>query len=367
MILGVDYYPACTHPRGVGRYLRELVRALASLEGGPELRLLDWGRGRRSLAADQLGLDRAKVRIKRSSIRLPRKGLAAAGKLGLGADRLLGGCDWFLRAEPSWPPVGRARTLAPVSELPAPGSASTGQAEALGASLRRLDRCIVFSAEGERRLTGELGIAAQRVLRLPVGCDHWHRTDREPPAPAQQPVWLVLGGLRQDREALRILEAFEILHAEGLVRELRWIGPAGDAAEEFVRRVSFGAARAHIRWIDTDEERRMPAHLAEASLLVHLSRDELTPVTPLEALRAGRGAVVSDLPAFRETLGTLVDYAPPAGGRRGKDGLLEALRQGTARSADPELTRARVKLAQAYPWIGHARALLEALGQGADS
>lgn len=358
MILGVDYYPACTHPRGVGRYLRELVRALAAIEGGAELRLLDWGRAKRAIGADQLGIEHPLVPLKRASMPLPRGGLAALTKVGIAADRFVGGCDWFLRAEPGWPPVRRAKTLAPVSELPPPGDERSA---GIRAGLERLDRCIVFSAEGERRLTEEFGFSAERVLRLPVGCDHWHRMGEEALPFPSRPAWLVLGGLRADREAMRILEAFEVLHAEGVVSELRWIGPAGDAAEKFVRRVSFCAARKHIRWIDTDEERRMPAHLADTSLLVHLSLDELTPVTPLEALRSGRGAVVSDLPAFRETLGSLVDYAPPAGGRQGKDGLLDALRAGSERALDPELAQARVQLACRYPWAEHARAFLRAL------
>ena len=356
MRVGIDYLPAVTHAPGVGRYAREVVRALVELGHGGELALFDWGGEARTVGEPALGL--AGARVVRVSRRLPRRVLGWLSRRGFAADRLAGGCEFFLRVHPGWPPVRDARTLLAVSELPPEGS--EGERDAA----RRLggeDHWIVFAAEGRRRLVEGLGLPEDRVHHLPVGCDHWRREPAPPPPLPERPNLLVLGGVREAREPLRVLEAFETLFGEGVVGGLTWVGPPGDAAEAFARRLSFGAGRSAVTWIREPSEDDMPEHVERSTVLVHLSRDELTAVTPLEAFCFGRGAVVSDLPAFREALGDLAEYAPAAGGSRGRLGLLDAVRGGLEGAGDPELTRRRQELAYRSTWRDHAKALLALL------
>ena len=93
-IVGIDYLSAVTHPPGVGRYLRELVRALVRLEQRPELRLLEVGGGSRVMEGPPLGLAGA-ARVRRLRSRLPRRTLDLLSRMGLGAARLLGGVGGF--------------------------------------------------------------------------------------------------------------------------------------------------------------------------------------------------------------------------------------------------------------------------------
>ena len=46
--VGIDYLQAVSHAPGVGRYAREMVRALVRQANCPDLRLFEWGRGGRS-------------------------------------------------------------------------------------------------------------------------------------------------------------------------------------------------------------------------------------------------------------------------------------------------------------------------------
>ena len=121
-IVGIDYLSAVTHPPGVGRYLRELVRALVRLEQRPELRLLEVGGGSRVMEGPPLGLAGA-ARVRRLRSRLPRRTLDLLSRMGLGADRLLGGVDVFHRVFPERPVSTRAAVSLALAELPAPGSA----------------------------------------------------------------------------------------------------------------------------------------------------------------------------------------------------------------------------------------------------
>ena len=47
MRVGMDYLAAVTHPPGVGRYVRELVRAVVRLDERPALALFELGGGAR--------------------------------------------------------------------------------------------------------------------------------------------------------------------------------------------------------------------------------------------------------------------------------------------------------------------------------
>ena len=52
MRVGIDYWTAPTHAPGVGRYVRELVRALARRPDAPELALLELGPGARGVPVE---------------------------------------------------------------------------------------------------------------------------------------------------------------------------------------------------------------------------------------------------------------------------------------------------------------------------
>lgn len=310
--IGIDYLPAVCHAPGVGRYARELVRALVRLEACPALALFEVGGGERLFEGAALGLEpentsaaehrRAWPEVRRLRSGLPRRAVELLYRATrIGADRLLGGVDLFHHVLPDYPPVSRALQILPVAELPPGGSRAD---ERLRRALERVDDALVFSSHYRGEVSRRYGVAPERVHQVPVGCDHWVRDLADsPPEANARPRLLVLGAVRAERQHATILEAFEHLRAGGHDAELLLVGRPGDAAEAFRARLAASAERDAVRWIDKPCEADMPALVARSSCLVHLAEDEGTAVTPLEAFAMGVDVVASPLPAFAEALG----------------------------------------------------------------
>jgi glycosyltransferase involved in cell wall biosynthesis len=347
-VVGIDYLPAVAHAPGVGRYARELVRALAPLDDRPTLRLFEVGGGPRAMEEQDLGLAGAQ-RLSRVTRRWPRRAVSALGRLGFGADRWLGGVDLFHRVLPGYPPVARAREVQPVAELPPAGSPADAE---LGAACRRAAAVVVFSEHYRTLVPARYDLDRARVHLTPVGCEHWARRLAEVPPPPARPRLLVLGALRGARQPETVLSAFEALRDGGVDAELVLVGHPGDAADGFRSALAGSAHAAAVTWESSPREADMPSTAAGATLLLHLAEDEGSPVTPLEAFRFGRAVVASDLPAFREALGEEGRYvAPDAAPHAIADELAACL------AADDEAARKRrVTLASGFTWTATATA-----------
>lgn len=356
--VAVDYTPAAGHAPGTGRYVRELVRALVR-EPEPSLhrlRLVEVGRAPRPMAGPALGLSGPAVRLtpEHTRLRLPRRAVALAARVFPGLERLTGGgCDVFHRAIPGWPPAtARAQTLA-VSEFPATGGAG---AQAFASAVLGADGLIVFSAAAAQRLEQDFGASPSRIIQVPVGADHWQRdlSDALDQRPSRD--ILVLGSVRHSRRPLDALRAFEALRQRGSSSRLLLVGRPGDAAEEFRAALRASPAAAHVRWIAEPDEALMPRCVAGSKVLLHLTDDEATPVTPLEACRHGLAVVASPTPAFEEALSTsarFVDSQDPSG-------VAIALEQALEEADDPCVREGWMRNAAPYTWQACARAHLAA-------
>ncbi|MEE2939948.1 MAG: glycosyltransferase [Planctomycetota bacterium] len=353
--LAIDYTPGPGHAPGLGRYVRELVRALVRLEETPPLRLVELGRAPSPMEGAPLGLEGPGVvaSFERTRLRLPRRGLALGSGLGDLAGRCaLGGAALLHRTslELAGPRERHGRLRIPhtiaVAEFPRAGTAAD---DALAARCRAARSVVVFSADAAARIASRYGVAASQV---PVGCDHWVRDLPDGPVtPRPSRDVLVLGAVRASRRPLEVLRAFEALRASGEAARLLWVGRAGDLAQSFREAVAASAFASDVRWIEAPEERRMPRCVSGASVLLHLADDEATPVTPLEALRSGLPVVSNRLPAFQEALGSSARYVDAS--EPGE--IAEAL---GAAISDRDRIGARTERASPYTWEASARAHL---------
>ena len=363
-IIGLDYLPAHSHWPGVGRWMRELVRALVELGHADELRLFDWGRASRRVEAEAMGLVDAGGRApKPHTVALPRRLFELRERfLPRGADGLLGGCDLFQSVHLDWPPVKRAKRVLPVPELPTAGSAGDERWRRQVSSAHAI---LTFSQAARAEVLERTGRREEEVLAVPVGADHWARRHSDPGVSAEPGPIVVLGALRAEREPEVILEAYERLPPSAPVGELLFLGGGGAAADDFLRRLSFSSARSRVRWLEHLSDHEIGARLASAAVLVHLSAGEASAVTPLEAQHVGVPVVVSDMPAFRECLGGgdgplsaagEVQFLPASGGRRRGAALSELLEAALHAARDPEC-RARARLRAApFTWVANAEA-----------
>lgn len=355
MKVGFDYFPATTHAPGLGRYARELVRAIAQLEPADlKLELLDLGRGKRTLKGKALGLPTDEKWLRRRQKHVPRRLVNLIDRLlGFGADGWVGGCDVFHHSAPEPLLVEHAIEILPIPELPLEESEAHAD---LAERLKRIEHIVVFSEHYRTEVIRRFGWPTDRIHMTPVGCDHWVRDQEAPVALAEDPIILVLGALREDRYPHLIRRAFELVLAKQPKCRLVFCGRPGDAAEQFLRDRRFSGARNSIEWIDEPKESELPELVASASVLVHLSRDEGTPVTVLEGLRAGVPVVCSQLPAFEEVLGDIAFFASSKKKSEGK--LAIAIESALASAHDQEARAARIALATPFSWENCARETL---------
>lgn len=356
-VLGLDYYAAATHAPGIGRFGRELVRAwLRASDVEVDVALLEVGAAGQRLPESALGLGGEQVQrapVHHVRARLPRRLSDAVAGL-VGVERLLGGCDVFLRARPFAPHCRRAPSLWPVSQWPSEGAAR--ERARFEAELAANDHLLVFAAAAAMRLVEEFGVAPERVHVIGVGADHWLRDAAPLDAPSEPRTLLVLGAVASRRHPEAVLEAFEALRERGSVERLVLVGRAGDGAEAFARRLGFSSARAHVTWIREPVERDLPALVASAALLVHVGAGEATPVTPLEGLAFGVPVVVSDTPEMREALGDHAAYLGESHPRRRGAALAELCAEQLAADG-PQRRAAARHLSATFTWDRTARAV----------
>lgn len=362
--VGLDYLPAHSHWPGVGRWMRELVRALVELGHADELRLFDWGRAPRVVEDEALGLTAGAGRgLKPRTVALPRRVFELRERLGArGADGAVGGCDVFQCVHLDWPPVKHAKRVVPVPELPPAGSDADAhwRRQVSGASA-----LLTFSEAARADVLERTARPADEVLAVPVGADHWTRRNADPGVSPEPGPVVVLGALRPEREPEVILEAYERLPADAPVGELLFLGSGGVAADGFLRRLTFSSARSRVRWIDDLSDHEIGAQLASAAVLVHLSTGEASAVTPLEAQHVGVPVVVSELASFRECLGIPdgaeraggeVQFLAEGGGRRRGAALAELLEAALYAARDPQCRARARRRAAPFTWAANAEA-----------
>ena len=357
--IAIDYLPAACHAPGVGRYVRELVRALVRLDDAPALALFEIGGGERVVPEEALGLvDGARVRRVQGA--LPRTALTWLHRLGgPAADALAGGVELFHRAFAETPPVARALQVLPVFELPPAGSAAEAR---FAERARAMDAVLAFSRAYAAALPGRLGVEPARVHVAPIGSDHWTRDlaarRGAAPAVADPPRIVVLGALRHERHPRTVLAGFEALRAGGVDARLVLVGRPASAAETFERALAGSRCAGEVTWVREPVEADMPALVASSSLLVHLADEEGTAVTPLEAFSFGVPVVASRLAAFEEALGEKARWVETYAAVADPTRLAEAMASGLADRTDEAACERRRGVAAAHPWSGNARATL---------
>jgi glycosyltransferase involved in cell wall biosynthesis len=146
---------------------------------------------------------------------------------------------------------------------------------------------------------------------------------------------LAVGGLEPRKQPLLLVEAHRRAAERGLRAGLAFVGDGPLRGE-------LQAAGATVLGRLRDSE--LDATYADALCLACVSREEGFGFTPLEALAAGVPAVVSDIPAFRETLGDAALAVPPDDADALADALLRLEREPELRASLVAAGRRRVEL-----------------------
>lgn len=355
MRIGIDYLPAVSHAPGIGRYARELVRALVQLDSRPDLALFEVGRAPRTVDERSLGLSIGDPRVRRLAKRWSRRALGWIPFEFAAADRLLGGVDLFHHVLVDAPRVAHARQTVSIAEIPPPNTPKEVELRAL---LARVDGVLVFSTESMRAIPERFATLPARLHRVHVGCEHWRRELAEFPPLEKPPLVLVLGAQSSARRHVAILRAIEVLLARNVEATLMMIGRPGNATRELRARLSESKAQEHVVAFAEKPESEMPALVARASVLVQLEDDAGTPVTPLEAFAVGVPVVASRLGVFEETFGRSAELVDNDEVVRAPERLADAIERAITSAADDDARRRRMEIARAFTWERNARETL---------
>lgn len=363
MRVGLDYRAALQNREGIGRYARELVRALIE-EGFEDLGLFGYTLAPMRFSRRELGLLGSRAELVR--LRLPSRWLPGLmRRLGRGADDLVGGCELYHHTQPNLLPVHRAVEVATVFDciytLDA-GYMDRATAERMTrtvqAMVERVQRVLVPSEFVGAEVALVLGVPPERISVTELGCEHAAR-DLPPEGfpPADPPYVLTVTRVDARKNHLRMLRAFERLVREGLPH--RWIvaGPPGWGCEDFERALADSPARDRVEWRREVPDRDLPRLYARASAFLFCSLNEGFGLPPLEAMACGAPVVTSCVTSLPEVCGDaalLVEPTEP-------DDIFEATRR---LLTDPELAADLVqrghRQARRFTWRNCARRTLQA-------
>ena len=357
--LAIDYTAGANQRAGIGRYTRELVRALLAEITDDEPRTADGG----ERTADQGGptvvhgprstVHRPPSIVRRPDVQLlvPRRQalpLPAAPpgvryrrlpltewqavsiwhRLGipLPVNLLTGRLDVFHEPDFLLPPVRAGRRLVTIHDLSYliyPELAHPAMyrylVRAVPRSLDRADHVIAVSESTKRDLIRLLGIPPERITVIAEGVDPVFRPDPEPSDPVvlarlglPARYLLTVGTIQPRKNYTRLLEACErVWQQSPETPDLVIAGQRGWLFEEFFRQLEASRFRSRVRVLDLVADADLPALYRGAEIFIYPSCYEGFGLPPLEALACGRPVICSNASSLPEVVGEAARLIDP--------------------------------------------------------
>ena len=384
MIVGVDYTAAAWQGAGIGRYTRELMRAMVGLDRSIQYRLF-YAAGGLPAASPYLGelraLAAAHANVTVKPIALAPRHLTILWqrlRLPLRVERLIGPVDLLHAPDFVLPPT-HARTLLTIHDLTflvRPECAEAGLrrylATAVPRALRRADMVLVDSQATASDLARLLGVSGPRVRLVYPGVE---ARFRPLPAAEVEPLRAALGlpadfllfvsTIEPRKNLVRLLEAFALLVADGG----QWTVEGGQGARDSLQLVIAGrkgwlyeevfaavgrlGRAGRVRFLDFFDDAQLPALYNLARAFVYPSLYEGFGLPALEALACGVPVVTAAVAILPEVVGEAALLIDPLNVASIAEGMARALVGGE------QLRAAGPLQARRFTWAAAAGALLE--------
>lgn len=318
MRVGIDYTSAARQRAGIGRYTRELVRALLALERGHEYTVFaaagglkddDWkpGVGQRGVRVRSLPLSDDWLARLWQRLRLP-----------IPVEVVTGPLDVFYSPDFTLPPaMGGTRTVLTVHDL-----SFVHYPDAFVPSLRRYlervvprsieraDRVLADSAHTRSDLITLFDVAPEQVTIIYPGVDPRFRPTPEPGETerlrerygvGEEAYVLSVGTLQPRKNYVRLMEGFVRLREAADTRtQLVIAGGRGWLYDEIIAEAS---RHDSVRLLGFVEDEDLPALYRGASVFAFPSLYEGFGLPVLEAMACGIPVVCSDTSSLPEVAG----------------------------------------------------------------
>ena len=374
MRIGIDYTAALRQGAGIGRYTRQLVRALLALDTRNEYVLLTASGGlRATYLSFQSIAEHANVR--RIDLPLSDRSLNILWhrlRLPLWVELVSGALDVFHSPDFALPPVHRARTLLTVHDLSfmrvpecsAPGLRSY-LLRVVPASVRRADVVLADSESTRMDMIELLGVDPDRVRVIYAGVEPCFQRVRDQSVLEavrnryRLPARFVLGlGTLQPRKNFeRLIAAYAQMRGEarsGL--KLVIAGGLGWMCEGIFRRVEELGLQDEVLFSGYVADEDLPALYSMAEVFAFPSLYEGFGLPPLEAMACETPVVASNVSSLPEVLGDAALSVDPLDVPALAQAMLRVLNDAALRAA---LVRRGVAQARKFTWEQAAGKLLE--------
>ncbi|MGX6446626.1 glycosyltransferase family 4 protein [Patulibacter sp. S7RM1-6] len=355
----IDARAATEVPAGRGRYIRELLRALARRDDDHEYQLLarePW---------PDLGSD-PRFAWRRVAGADPGWALAAARSARHG-DALLASASYLLAAASPVPAVATVFDLVAFDPETSPPRGALAERATLPLALLRGARFACISEATRHELVARFPRAAARATVTPLGVDQTlgRRAALRPDVVSRLglPERYVLSvGTREPRKNLvRTIEAFAALpDSVRAGRRLVVVGHRGWEDEAIDRAIAGAQDLVHLAGFVEDDD--LPAVYAAADAFVYASFHEGFGLPVLEAMAVGTPVVTSNVSSLPEVAGDAAVVVDPRSVAAIRDGLRTVLED--AAMADDLARKGRARAA-AFTWDRTAETTLRMLHDAA--
>jgi glycosyltransferase involved in cell wall biosynthesis len=313
--IGIDYTAAVRQGAGIGRYTRELVRALAKLDRGHDYVLFAAAGGQRPVDAGW------PTNLQMRSVPLSDRALAILWhrlQLPLWVELVTGPVDIFHSPDFVLPPVRRAKTLVTVHDLSfirypqcADANLRAYLNRVVPRSVHRADLVLADSQSTKDDLVELLGVEADRIEVVYPGVEErFHPIENQalleevrrrynlPPR-----FILGLGTLQPRKNFVRLIEAYSLLVTRHSSLQLVIAGGKGWLYEEIFATVERLGLEKKVVFPGFVADEDLPALYNLAELFVFPSLYEGFGIPPLEALACGTPVIASDASSLPEVVG----------------------------------------------------------------
>ncbi len=371
MRIGIDFTAAVRERAGIGRYARELVRALARLDQVNRHVLFVPRDAEAELLADAWPPNFSIVRAP-----LTERYLAALwqrARVPLPVETFIGGTDVFYSPDFLLPPTRARRALVTVHDLsyvrvpecfPEPLKIYLNRA--VPRALERADLILADAASTQRDLQEVYRVAPEKIRVLYSGVDSRFCGEIAEGARARvrekyglrAPYLLSLGTIQPRKNYARLIEAFSKLPVAD--HQLVIVGRRGWMFEEIfqtVERLKLQERVVFPQFVDDDD---LPALYAMATLFVYPSLYEGFGLPGAEAMACGAPVVCSNASSLPEVAGDAALYFEP----RDVDAMADAVKRAlTDKSLRLDLQRRGYTQVKQFSWERAARELAGYLAQ----
>jgi glycosyltransferase involved in cell wall biosynthesis len=313
--IGVDYTAAIRQEAGIGRYTRELVRALAELDGGHDYVLFAAAGGQWPMGRDW------PPNFQMRSVPLSDRTAAILWhrlQLPLWVELVTGPVDIFHSPDFVLPPVRRAKTLVTVHDLSfmrypecADANLRAYLNKAVPRSVHRADLVLADSQHTKDDLMELLGVDADKIEVIYPGVEerfhpmedqaHLKEVRRRYNLPPR--FILGLGTLQPRKNFARLIQAYSLLITRYPSLHLVIAGGTGWFYEEIFAAVEQLGLEEKVIFPGFVADGDLPALYNLADLFVFPSLYEGFGLPPLEAMACGTPVITSDTSSLPEVVG----------------------------------------------------------------